>query len=193
MVFKQDCVIEVSDYEADNASVRGMGNTEFIDWIGKNANPSGVRWINIGGFDWDVISALTLRYSQSTSLVALDFIYLTWASDLHPLALEDVLHEQGHNQSKADYYHDHLFIRILCHKGEGDTDIDVDPEETSQSRVENVIRLEEGNGRRGQVRKPQPLSPVELYQHGARRTTSTGLSGFLASVCILLELEIMDS
>jgi hypothetical protein len=35
--------------------------------------------------------------------------------DLHALALEDVLHEQGHNHSKADYYHEHLFIRILSH------------------------------------------------------------------------------
>lgn len=40
---------------------------------------------------------------------------MTIPSELHSLALEDVLHEQGHNQSKADYYHKHLFLRILCH------------------------------------------------------------------------------
>lgn len=36
-------------------------------------------------------------------------------ADLHSLALEDILHEQGHNHSKADYYTEHLFLRILCH------------------------------------------------------------------------------
>ncbi|KAJ7694996.1 hypothetical protein B0H14DRAFT_3120256 [Mycena olivaceomarginata] len=56
-----------------------------------------LRWINIAGISWDVLSALALRY------------------DLHTLALEDVLHEQGHNQSKADYYPQHLFLRVLCH------------------------------------------------------------------------------
>ena len=35
--------------------------------------------------------------------------------DLHPLALEDVLHKSTHSRSKADYYPQHLFISILCH------------------------------------------------------------------------------
>lgn len=35
--------------------------------------------------------------------------------DLHPLALEDVLHDRHHARSKADYYPKHLFLRILCH------------------------------------------------------------------------------
>jgi hypothetical protein len=34
---------------------------------------------------------------------------------VHSLALEDVLHEHRDIQSKADYYPDHLFIRVLCH------------------------------------------------------------------------------
>ena len=40
---------------------------------------------------------------------------LTFYPDLHSLALEDILHERGHNHSKADYYPGHLFIRVLCH------------------------------------------------------------------------------
>jgi hypothetical protein len=36
-------------------------------------------------------------------------------ADLHPLALEDVLHQHAHARSKADYYNQHLFLRILCH------------------------------------------------------------------------------
>lgn len=36
--------------------------------------------------------------------------------DIHPLALEDVLHQRGKQaRSKADYYLRHLFIRILRH------------------------------------------------------------------------------
>ena len=34
---------------------------------------------------------------------------------MHPLALEDVLHQRGHARSKADYYAQHLFLRVLCH------------------------------------------------------------------------------
>ena len=36
-------------------------------------------------------------------------------ADLHPLALEDVLTQRGHARSKADYYPQHLFIRVLNH------------------------------------------------------------------------------
>jgi len=35
--------------------------------------------------------------------------------ELHPLALEDVLHTTAHKRSKVDYYTKHLFIRVLCH------------------------------------------------------------------------------
>jgi hypothetical protein len=35
--------------------------------------------------------------------------------DIHPLALEDILHKSNHSRSKADYYTQHLFISILCH------------------------------------------------------------------------------
>lgn len=36
--------------------------------------------------------------------------------DIHPLALEDVLHQRGsQSRSKADYYPSHLFVRILRH------------------------------------------------------------------------------
>jgi hypothetical protein len=34
---------------------------------------------------------------------------------MHPLSVEDVLHVGGHTLSKADYYPEHLFIRVLCH------------------------------------------------------------------------------
>jgi hypothetical protein len=34
---------------------------------------------------------------------------------MHPLSVEDILHLGGHTLSKADYYPNHLFIRVLCH------------------------------------------------------------------------------
>lgn len=35
--------------------------------------------------------------------------------DMHPLALEDLLHQRAQAKSKADYFTHHLFLRVLCH------------------------------------------------------------------------------
>ncbi|KAI0658336.1 hypothetical protein C8Q70DRAFT_189962 [Cubamyces menziesii] len=99
---RQQCLIEVNDYSTMRTSFGRMTNAEFIRLLA-DSNASRrepwvrVRWINVGGISWDVISALALKY------------------DMHPLALEDVLHQRGHARSKADYYPQHLFLRILCH------------------------------------------------------------------------------
>ncbi|KAI0756135.1 hypothetical protein C8Q80DRAFT_1264232 [Daedaleopsis nitida] len=106
---RQQCLIEVNDYSTMRTSFGRMTNTEFIRLL---ADPGAshrepwvrVRWINIGGVSWDVISALALKY------------------DLHPLALEDVLHQRGHARSKVDYYPQHLFIRVLNHTLANDDD-----------------------------------------------------------------------
>ncbi|KAF8640953.1 hypothetical protein AX17_000600 [Amanita inopinata Kibby_2008] len=144
--FQEECIIDVVDYSSSHATFKRVTNEELIkvihgeDWEtampkkgtecrkgegervgvdsseGEDLNVGGeetgkvladkrqpsVRWINIGGLDWQVLSAVSLRYN------------------FHSLALEDVLHEQGHNHSKADYYHEHLFLRILCHCLSGD-------------------------------------------------------------------------
>lgn len=46
---------------------------------------------------------------------------------MHPLAIEDVIHHHHGNsaRSKADYYPQHLFLRVLCHRlaSEGDWDV----------------------------------------------------------------------
>ncbi|KAG6909489.1 hypothetical protein DXG01_017211 [Tephrocybe rancida] len=156
--FKQACLIHVADYDAKDASMRRLGNDELIHMMQDPAvrrdppstesvytPPSGVRWIDIGGLDWQVISAVALKYN------------------LHVLALEDVLHEQGHNQSKADYYHEHLFIRILCHTLEKD-------DATSGEGNENPIPdsrteypgswLEAGRGRSQEPEKVSGRSPL---------------------------------
>ncbi|PCH34323.1 hypothetical protein WOLCODRAFT_135642 [Wolfiporia cocos MD-104 SS10] len=99
---KQRCVIEVVDYSTIRTSFGRMTNHEFIKMLrdpGASRRDSWVRvrWINIGGVSWDVISALALKY------------------DIHPLALEDILSQRHHTRSKVDYYPQHLFLRILCH------------------------------------------------------------------------------
>jgi Mg2+ and Co2+ transporter CorA len=99
---KENCLIEIVDYSSVRCSEGRMGNQEFVNLLN---NPEAskrdpwvkVRWINVGGVSWDVISALAIKY------------------DLHPLALEDVLHQRDQNRSKADYYSKHLFLRVLCH------------------------------------------------------------------------------
>ncbi|KAF8167595.1 hypothetical protein B0H34DRAFT_23363 [Crassisporium funariophilum] len=106
--FKQQCQIDVVDYDCDDASFERMSNADLILMLQKeelgigigpddDLPPRRVRWVNIGGIDWDVLSAVALKYN------------------FHSLALEDILHERGHNHSKADYYPGHLFLRVLCH------------------------------------------------------------------------------
>ncbi|KIM47650.1 hypothetical protein M413DRAFT_61489 [Hebeloma cylindrosporum] len=116
--FKQECVIDVVDYDADDVTFRRVSNAGLIELLNAEDEehltgesdsatllpPRMVRWINIAGIDWSVLSAVALKYN------------------LHSLALEDILHERGHNHSKADYYPDHLFLRVLCHSLEIEDD-----------------------------------------------------------------------
>lgn len=72
--FQQECVIEVADYTADDISVKRLSNAELVDFIKLPDLPlksglagsvrPGVRWINIGGVDWDVMSSLALKYGE---------------------------------------------------------------------------------------------------------------------------------
>ncbi|KAF8956065.1 hypothetical protein BDZ97DRAFT_1672245 [Flammula alnicola] len=105
--FQQDCVINVVDYDSDDVTFRRFTNAGLINLLqepgtrdspdSESLPPRMVRWINIGGIDWSVLSIVALKYN------------------LHSLALEDILHERGHTHSKADYYPGHLFLRVLCH------------------------------------------------------------------------------
>ena len=49
------------------------------------------------------------------------------STDIHPLALEDVLHQRGQSRSKVDYYSKHLFLRILCHQLGDPDELNPDP------------------------------------------------------------------
>lgn len=46
--------------------------------------------------------------------------------DMHPLAVEDILHCRKNARSKADYYTKHLFLRVLCHTLDEDANADAD-------------------------------------------------------------------
>ncbi|KAH8825542.1 magnesium transporter [Flagelloscypha sp. PMI_526] len=101
----QDCIVEVVDYSVEKVHARKFEkNHDFVLFLRMEPpvlslpSTAPVRWINVAGVSWDVMAALAIKY------------------DLHSLALEDVLGEQGHNQSKVDYYSHHLFIRILAHR-----------------------------------------------------------------------------
>ena len=64
---RQQCLIEVNDYSTMRTSFGRMTNAEFIRLLADdNASHREpwvrVRWINIGGISWDVISALALKY-----------------------------------------------------------------------------------------------------------------------------------
>lgn len=64
---RQKCLIEVNDYSTMRTSFGRMTNTEFIRLL---SDPQAshrepwvkVRWINIGGISWDIISALAMKY-----------------------------------------------------------------------------------------------------------------------------------
>ncbi|EKM84250.1 hypothetical protein AGABI1DRAFT_88987 [Agaricus bisporus var. burnettii JB137-S8] len=105
--FRRDCLIDVIDFDADDVSIERFGNADFISMMKDETenspdcggHPRAVRWINIAGIDWEVLSSMALRYP-----------------------LEDVLHDRGDIQSKADYYPDHMFIRVLCHSVRSEDD-----------------------------------------------------------------------
>ena len=96
---------------------------------------------------------------------------LTFYLDLHSLALEDILHERGHNHSKADYYPGHLFIRVLCHTVHDDepwslgrsSASEASSKEDSLSEVPNGLNrpdLEEG----GSCSIDVKINPEELAE-----------------------------
>lgn len=66
-------MIDIIDYSATRASFGRMTNGEFVKFL-ENPEASArdpwvkVRWINVGGVSWDVVSAIALKYGMSVSL-----------------------------------------------------------------------------------------------------------------------------
>lgn len=66
----QHCTIQVTDYSWVRSIPRQMHNKEFVEFMADaQSSPRApwikVRWINIGGISWDVMSAVALAYSTS--------------------------------------------------------------------------------------------------------------------------------
>ena len=76
------------DSSVESVSIVELSNDELIAELDKpRPEWSALRWIAVHGTSWDVLRALALKY------------------DLHPLAVEDVLHiGGGAARSKSDYY-----------------------------------------------------------------------------------------
>ncbi|KAI1786797.1 hypothetical protein LXA43DRAFT_1032081 [Ganoderma leucocontextum] len=141
---RQQCLIEVNDYSTMRTSFGRMTNAEFVRLLADDKASHRepwvrVRWINIGGISWDVISALALKY------------------DLHPLALEDVLTQRGHARSKADYYPQHLFIRILNHTLASEGDRATNTTFSHLPRSESPVPMDDED------------EDEDEYQHGAHK------------------------
>ena len=68
---EDNCGIEIVDYSAVRSTTRTMKNSEFINFMNTKTEDElpprepwvKVRWINIGGMDWEVIKAVSIRYS----------------------------------------------------------------------------------------------------------------------------------
>lgn len=104
--------------------------------------------------------------------------------DLHPLALEDVCHGHSRNRSKADYYIQHLFLRVLCHQlvnSQEEEDENSSGTYTMEPRTtspESMLGLEEKS----------PLKEV----HGERTNGSSLSSNIKRTLYPLLPLNHAD-
>ncbi|KAJ7684765.1 hypothetical protein DFH06DRAFT_1156563 [Mycena polygramma] len=156
--FNEQCAIQVTEFSSEHVLLSTMPNAEFVELMRQPSSPKAsssspakrpLRWINIGGISWDVLSALALHY------------------DVHSLALEDILHEQGHNQSKADYYQQHLFLRVLCHSIPTEQDRTLGPDQRSE--FPNSY---------GPPRPDLEKSIATVDNHEPKNRIFSGLSGF---------------
>jgi hypothetical protein len=106
---KEACEIEVIDYSSTNYDIKQYDNAGFIELMRttKGIQPSWakVRWINIAGISWDVISRLGIAYSEYLQLRLRLINDQLWTVDLHPLTLENVIGGMKTSRSKGPFTH----------------------------------------------------------------------------------------
>lgn len=95
----EGCVIDVMDYGVAHLKSTRLNNANLEAFLAQpyRATAKHVRWINVSGISWDVISLLARQY------------------ELHPLSIEDIYSGEKIARSKVDYYPQHVFLRLLCH------------------------------------------------------------------------------
>ncbi|KAI5478327.1 RecQ family helicase MusN, partial [Pseudohyphozyma bogoriensis] len=97
---KTEVVAQVVDFCQHNAQFSVLRNVDVPPFLeAEQPSWAKARWIHVNGLSWDVIKPIALKY------------------DLHPLAIEDMLHHgSSSRRSKADYYKQHLFVSLVVHK-----------------------------------------------------------------------------
>jgi hypothetical protein len=100
--------------------------------------------------------------------------------------LEDILHERGHNHSKADYYPDHLFLRVLCHTLEIEDD-----NETHLTGVSAPVHFCSPNNSANPIFKSDPLcnSPLDIDLEGGETMSAKKFSEQDSSGIVINELD----
>ncbi|KAL7416051.1 hypothetical protein BDY24DRAFT_412961 [Mrakia frigida] len=71
---------------------------EYIANFDPDAQDGKVTWVNVKGLNWIALKAIAIKF------------------ELHPLALEDALNYTRLSNSKAEWYPDALFVRLLTHE-----------------------------------------------------------------------------
>ncbi|KAG8815197.1 hypothetical protein FRC19_001187 [Serendipita sp. 401] len=136
---KEPCEIEVIDYSATNYEIQQLDNTQFKAMMratgGKRPPWAKVRWINVAGISWDVLSTLGITYN------------------LHPLTLENILGGMKTARSKADYYTNHLFLHIMCQS--------LAEKESAASPLANVNPRRSSEHHAFRSKSPQQMTPEE--------------------------------
>jgi len=67
---RERCVIQIVDYSTVRSSFGKMDNERFVKMLNDESSSrrepwAKVRWINVCGISWDVMSALALKYGMS--------------------------------------------------------------------------------------------------------------------------------
>ncbi|KAG8904461.1 hypothetical protein FRC01_008717, partial [Tulasnella sp. 417] len=115
----EDCVIDVLDYGIAHAKSTRLTNSDLGAFLAQpyRSTAKHVRWINVSGTSWDVISQLARQYGERKAYRkrSSSLLIVSSRSDLHPLAIEDIYSGEKIARSKVDYYPQHIFLRLLCH------------------------------------------------------------------------------
>lgn len=173
---QQSCLIEMVEYSSVRSKFTQMSNQQFVELLNDPGTSLRepwvkVRWINVGGISWDVMKALALTFG-----VCIQFPHLLYllVLDLHPLALEDVL-QRGNARSKADYYPNHLFLRILCHSLTDEGDVGANDAVAITDPRTGLRHATEGLPCSS---SPMPLSELDVYESDRNVVDLDGKKGY---------------